>query len=181
LCQGIVEGHGGRIGLVRGEGTGAVFRVELPVERPEEMAEMVVPEAPMAVKGGRVLVVDDEPGIAGILAEVLQLDGHEVETVGNGEAALGKLALGRYELILSDIRMPELDGPSLYRELERRDPRLLRRMIFLTGDTLSPGTREFLENTGAPCLSKPFALSDVREIVQRVLQTQERERGGQHY
>ena len=95
-----------------------------------------------------------------------------------GEAALGKLALGGYELILSDIRMPELDGPSLYRELERRDPRLLRRMIFLTGDTLSPVTREFLEKTEAPCLSKPFALSDVRDIVQRVLQTRTRELDG---
>jgi PAS domain S-box-containing protein len=171
LCQGIVEGHGGRIGLVRREGPGAVFRVELPVEDPEETAVPVVPEVPLAVRGGRVLVVDDEPGIAGILAEVLQLDGHVVETVGDGEAALGKLALGGYELILSDIRMPELDGPSLYRELERRHPRLVHRMIFLTGDTLSPGTREFLEKTGAPCLSKPFALSDVRKIVQRVLQT----------
>jgi CheY-like chemotaxis protein len=61
----------------------------------------------MAMQGGKVLVVDDEPGIVGILAEVLQLDGHVVETVGNGKAALGKLALGDYELILSDIRMPE--------------------------------------------------------------------------
>jgi CheY-like chemotaxis protein len=130
---------------------------------------------PVVVRRSRILVVDDEPGIAGVLSEVLQLDGHTVETVGNGEAALGKLAMGGYELILSDIRMPELDGPSLYRELERRDPRLLRRMIFLTGDTLSPGTREFLEKTGAPCLAKPFALNDVREIVQRVLQTQESE------
>jgi len=175
-----VEGNGGRIDLVRGQESGPALRVEMTEKGPEKTRVPVVPEAPMAVRGGRVLVVDDEPGIAGILAEVLQLDGHVVETVGNGEAALGKLALGGYELILSDIRMPELDGPSLYRELERRDPRLLRRMIFLTGDTLSPGTREFLENTGAPCLSKPFALSDVREIVQRVLQTQERERGGQH-
>jgi two-component system NtrC family sensor kinase len=180
LCQGIVEGHGGSIGLVRREGAGAVFRVELPVEGPEETAVTVTPEVPRAVRGGTVLVVDDEPGIAGILADVLQMDGHVVETVGNGEEALGKLALGGYELILSDIRMPELDGPSLYRELERRHPRLLRRMIFLTGDTLSPSTREFLENTGVPCLSKPFALNDVREIVQRVLQSQERERAGRH-
>jgi CheY-like chemotaxis protein len=133
----------------------------------------------MVVRGARILVVDDEPGIAGVLAEVLQLDGHVVETVGNGQAALGKLAVGGYELILSDIRMPELDGPSLYWELERRDPRLLRRMIFLTGDTLSPGTREFLEKTGAPCLAKPFALNEVREIVQQVLQTQDSEMAGE--
>jgi CheY-like chemotaxis protein len=152
--------------------------MELPVERPGGAAVAVVTQTPVVVRGVQILVVDDEPGIAGVLAEVLQFDGHVVETVGNGEAALGKLALGRYELILSDIRMPELDGPSLYWELERRDPRLLRRIIFLTGDTLSPATREFLEKTGAPCLSKPFALSDVREIVQRVLQTQESERPG---
>jgi CheY-like chemotaxis protein len=179
LCQGIVEGHGGRIGVVPGEGRGAVFRVELPVGGPEGTAA-VVAETSKATRGARILVVDDEPGIAGVLAEVLQLDGHVVETAGDGEAALGKLALGGYELILSDIRMPELDGPSLYRELERRDPRFLRRMIFLTGDTLSPSTRGFLEKTGVPCLSKPFALSDVREIVRRVLQTQASEGGGDH-
>jgi PAS domain S-box-containing protein len=171
LCQGIVQGHGGWIGVMRREGPGAVFRVELPVEGPEGVEPLVDAAAPVVVRGARILVVDDEPGIAGVLAEVLQLDGHVVETVGNGEAALGKLAAGGYDLILSDIRMPELDGPSLYRELERRDPRLLRRMIFLTGDTLSPGTREFLEKTGAPCLAKPFALNDVRDIVQQVLQT----------
>jgi PAS domain S-box-containing protein len=171
LCQGIVEGHGGWIGVVRGMGPGAVFRVELPVERPGGAEPVAGAGPPVVVQRARILVVDDEPGIAGVLAEVLQLDGHVVETVGNGEAALGKLAVGGYDLILSDIRMPELDGPSLYWELERRDPSLLRRMIFLTGDTLSPGTREFLEKTGAPCLAKPFALNDVRDIVQQVLQT----------
>jgi CheY-like chemotaxis protein len=87
----------------------------------------------------------------------------------------GSVAAGGYDLILSDIRMPELDGPGLYWELERRDPQLLQRMIFLTGDTLSPGTRQFLERTGVPCLSKPFALSDVRQIVQHVLQAQQDE------
>jgi PAS domain S-box-containing protein len=175
LCQGIVEGHGGWIGVMRGVEGGAVFRVELPVEEPEAPAVAVVAAAPVVVRGARILVVDDEPGIAGVLVEVLQLDGHVVETVGNGEAALAKLSAGSYELILSDIRMPEIDGPSLYWELERRDRRLLDRMIFLTGDTLSSGTREFLEKTGVPCLSKPFALSDVRDIVQQVLQAQSRE------
>jgi PAS domain S-box-containing protein len=172
LCQGIVEGHGGWIGVMQGAEPGAVFRVELPVEGQAWSTVPPMEQTPLVVRGKRILVVDDEPGIAGVLAEVLQMDGHAVETVGNGEAALKKLAAGGYDLILSDIRMPELDGPSLYWELERRDPSLLQRMIFLTGDTLSPGTREFLETTGAPCLSKPFALSDVREIVQRILQAQ---------
>jgi PAS domain S-box-containing protein len=175
LCQGIVEGHGGSIGVVPGAERGAAFRVELPVEEPEWAVQPPVELTPPVVRGKRILVVDDEPGIAGVLAEVLQLDGHAVETVSNGEAALGKLTAGGYDLILSDIRMPELDGPGLYWEIERRDPHMLQRMIFLTGDTLSPATREFLEKTGVPCLSKPFALSDVREIVQHVLQTQQDE------
>jgi PAS domain S-box-containing protein len=178
LCQGIVEGHGGWIGVVRGAGPGAAFRVELPVKGPGEEVAVAPARTPVLVRGVRILVVDDEPGIAGVLAEVLQLDGHVVETVGNGEVALARLAEGKYDLILSDIRMPELDGPSLYWTIERRDPRLLQRMIFLTGDTLSPGTRQFLEKTGVPCLAKPFALSDVREIVQQVLQAQEIEVSG---
>jgi two-component system NtrC family sensor kinase len=179
LCQGIVEGHGGWIGLVSGTGPGAVFRIELPVEEPARVATPSVELVPQLVRGKRVLVVDDEPGIAGVLEEVLQLDGHVVETVGNGEAALQRITTGGYDLILSDIRMPELDGPGLYWELERRDQRLLQRMIFLTGDTLSAGTREFLEKTGAPCLSKPFALSEVRDIVQRVLHAQQGELTGE--
>jgi two-component system NtrC family sensor kinase len=170
LCQGIVEGHGGWIGVMPA-GQGAVFRVELPVERPAGMQPVTGAAAPVVVRPARILVVDDEPGIAGVLAEVLQLDGHAVETVSNGEAALGRLAVQGYDLILSDIRMPELDGPSLYWQLARRDPHLSGRMIFLTGDTLSTVTREFLEKTGVPCLAKPFALNDVRDIVQQVLRT----------
>jgi PAS domain S-box-containing protein len=174
LCQGIVETHGGRIRVVAKEGPGAVFRVELPVatavERPGIQPSVVVAAT---IRGKRVLVVDDEPGIAGVLAEVLQLDGHTVAMVAHGGAALERLREQTYDLILSDIRMPELDGPGLYWEIERSYPTLLSRIVFLTGDTLSPGTREFLEQTGVPCLSKPFSLMEVREIVQRVLQASE--------
>jgi DNA-binding NtrC family response regulator len=134
-------------------------------ESPERSPVQVNQAAPVA----RILVVDDEPGIAGVLAEVLQLDGHTVETVGNGEAALEKLAAGRYDLILSDVRMPDLDGPALYREIKRRRPDLVRQFIFLTGDIMSPETLQFLAETAVPCLSKPFTLEMVREVVQRVL------------
>jgi DNA-binding NtrC family response regulator len=121
------------------------------------------------VRGARILVVDDEPGIAEVLAEVFQLDGHVVAMVGNGEAALAELRVARYDLILSDVRMPDLDGPALYREVERRHPDLLPRFIFLTGDIMSPETSQFLAQAAVPCLSKPFTLEMVREVVQRVL------------
>jgi FixJ family two-component response regulator len=66
--------------------------------------------------------------------------------------------------------MPELDGPGLYRELQRRQPQLLQRLILLTGDTLSPATREFLEQTDIPRLTKPFTAAEVRRVVGEALQ-----------
>jgi len=134
-------------------------------ESPEQSAVQVK----QVIRGAQILVVDDEPGIAEVLAEVFQLDGHVVEMVGNGEAALEKLVAGRYDLILSDVWMPDLDGPALYREVERRHPDLLQRFIFLTGDIMSPEISQFLAQTAVPCLSKPFTLEMVREVVQRML------------
>jgi signal transduction histidine kinase len=170
LCQGIVEAHGGTMRVESPSGQGAVFRIELPVMAPP----VAVPEARTAeglppLRDKAILVVDDEPEIAEVLADLLSLDGHQVETAGSGAIALDKLRERAYDVILSDIRMPGLDGPGLYRELARNHAGLVRRFIFITGDILSPETREFLEQNGTPSLSKPFVSDDVRRIVQQVL------------
>ena len=65
--------------------------------------------------------------------------------------------------------MPELDGPGLYRERERRHPEMIPRLIFLTGDTLSAEITGFLEAAGAPSVSKLFALEEARRAVQSAL------------
>jgi hypothetical protein len=65
--------------------------------------------------------------------------------------------------------MRELDGPGLYRLLEHQHAHLCQRLIFLTGDTLGPATRAFLEESGAPCLTKPFTLAQARCAIQRAL------------
>jgi len=168
LCQGIVENHGGRISAESEEGKGALFRVELPLElRRDADAEAGAPAGP---KGGKILVVDDEAHVAGVLAEMLAVDGHRIDVAQNGALALDRLRQGSYDLVLSDIRMPELDGLGLYEEVRRLHPEMARRFVFLTGDRLSSETGKFLATAGAPSLGKPFHLDEVLSVVRRMLQ-----------
>jgi CheY-like chemotaxis protein len=171
FCQGIIESHGGSIRVESQPGQGANFVIELPVQMtPARPAPLPVQQAPPIREGKAILIVDDEQGITSALAYLLSRDGHVVDTASNGRRALERLDKRAYDLVLCDLRMPELDGPGLYREVERRCPSLLRRMIFLTGDTLSSETRLFLESAGVPCLSKPFRAAEVRRVVQQRLQ-----------
>jgi CheY-like chemotaxis protein len=148
-----------------------VFRIELPVETvPITVSETPVSEALLPVKDKAILIIDDEPGIVSALAYLLRRDGYDVGTASNGRLALEQLQKHAYDLILCDLRMPELDGPGLYQEIEEHVPHLLSRMIFLTGDTLSPEAQEFLEKVGVARLNKPFRAAEVRRLVQRALQ-----------
>ncbi len=119
-----------------------------------------------------ILVVDDEPLVAALIADALGLEGYEVETAKDGREALEKIAARSYDVILSDLRMPELDGVGLYRELEQRHESLLLRLAFVSGTTEPPEYARFLEQTGATVLSKPFAVADLHRLVQRLLHDQ---------
>jgi CheY-like chemotaxis protein len=119
-----------------------------------------------------LLIVDDEIGLAQGLARLLRRDGYSVDTASNGCQALARLETQEYHLLLCDLRMPELDGPGLYRVVALRWPHLLSRFVFLTGDALSPDTRDFLEQTGLPRLIKPFTAAESRRVVRQALLVQ---------
>lgn len=165
ICYAILEEHGGRIRAGNRPEGGAWFELELPSAVAPETPEPA-PERPPAPLPLRILVADDEPSILRILANILRLDGHSVETAADGHSAAAHLAAADYDLLFLDVRMPGLDGRHLYDEVICRRPHPPR-VIVITGDTLSPDTRSFLERTGLECLEKPFTVDGVRGILGR--------------
>jgi CheY-like chemotaxis protein len=116
-----------------------------------------------------ILVIDDEPSIVHALTRLLQRDGYVVETAGNGRHALAALQAQHYDVILCDLRMPELDGRAFYAHLRQRAPALCQRVIFLTGDSSAADNQTFLAQCGRPWLDKPYPIAAIRSTIQQVL------------
>jgi two-component system NtrC family sensor kinase len=116
-----------------------------------------------------VLVVDDESIIAQLIADVLGGEGYDVDTAPHGVAALERLAQRSYDVVLSDLRMPELDGLGLFREIEQRYPDLLHRFVFITGTSEHADYQGFIDDVKVPLLTKPFDMMDLVRVVQDVL------------
>ena len=156
LCRDIVMSHGGTIGLSANQPAGAVFTVRLPMRAAQEARPAVVTGDGMNAETGMVLVVDDDEDVALTLADVLRLRGHEVDTVFGGGDGIDQARRKPYDMIISDVRMPAVDGPSLYRTLRREIDDLDRRMVFMTGDTLGTDLAALVEGTGIPVIEKPL-------------------------
>jgi CheY-like chemotaxis protein len=117
----------------------------------------------------RILLVDDDPMITELVVDMLSIEGYDVDTANNGIEALQKLERQRYDLIITDLHMPKLDGSGFYRELGRRKLHSLKRIIFLTGTTGASDEHRFVQESGVPVLFKPFNVSDLIELVRRLL------------
>lgn len=116
----------------------------------------------------RVLVVDDETVIAQLIADMLSGEGYEVDTARDGVVALARLAERRYDVVLSDLRMPELDGLGLFREIESRYPDVLRRFMFITGTSEHTDYQGFIDEVKVPVLTKPFDMMELFRLVREL-------------
>jgi len=178
LCYGIIKEHGGTITPVSRYGEGATFIIELPVsEIPRDMT--TAPESPETRltdsregAGRRVLVIDDEEPILNLVREHLAKCGYEVRVAVRGEAGLSELKQNRFDVTFCDWKMPGLSGRQVYENLRTTNPRLCRRIVFITGDVINEPMRRFLEAEKLPCLTKPFALPELRAAIQTVLETE---------
>jgi CheY-like chemotaxis protein len=114
-------------------------------------------------------VVDDVPEIRDLMATILSERGYEVKVASDGIEALRSLDERSYDLIVSDMRMPGLDGPGLYHELQQCDPARRPRLLFVSGTSSAQAYAEFLATTQVPVVEKPFNLDDLCGVVERML------------
>jgi signal transduction histidine kinase/CheY-like chemotaxis protein len=191
IVLGIVREHGGQVHVLSPTKGGAIFRVELPAASqaianapsPREATARYLPETARAERAierqssrtgtgdaaSRVLVVEDEPIVARLIADVLEDEGMRVDVLLDGREALERAAHERYDLVICDMKMPGLNGQHFYNALERAGNPLRKRFLFVTGDVVAAHTQQFLERHNLPHVAKPFRMEELTEKVRQVL------------
>lgn len=166
VCYGIVRGHGGRIAAANRPEGGAVFTIHLPVREQADVqpkADSTGEAAPAAP--ARILVVDDEPIVGDFVERALAELGHRVVVAQTGEAAVGGIRDGAWDLVVCDLKLPDMGGAEIYRAALECAPALRDRFVFLTGDTLGPETAAFLRTDPGPWLEKPLTPDQLKRVV----------------
>ncbi|WCJ58541.1 response regulator [Fontisphaera persica] len=175
IALSIVSEHNGRLYHARPGPEGARFVVELPVKTaPVSEAPKPPPTPPAAAPAAadlnlKILVLDDEPTITEMVSEMLSLLGCRTVGCTVPAHALELLRKQHFDLILSDIRMPEMDGRQFYAAVRQEHPSLAGRILFLTGDTVNEETRAFLKSVGNHHLGKPFQLEALRRAILEIV------------
>jgi len=192
IVLGIVREHGGHVRVTTPPEGGTTFSVELPAAavleipapanektRPAEARVECLPSEEISLAsarigailapwaGIRVLVVEDEPTVARLIGDVLEDGGLRVHVLLDGREALERVRQESYDLVICDMKMPELDGEQFYQAL--RDSPVRGRFLFVTGDVLAARTRDFLERNRLPHLAKPFRVEELTEKINSVL------------
>jgi CheY-like chemotaxis protein len=165
-----VSSFGGRIEAESEVGRGSVFRVHLrATERPEEEAKAAAEES-----RARILIIEDEPRLAFTLKIALEGD-HDVVTTTRGRDAIELLMRDQaFDLILSDLTIPDVNGQEIYDRIRSKRPDLAARFVFMTGGAFTEPMRAFLASCDNLQLDKPF---DVAEVTRALAYVRHRRNG----
>jgi CheY-like chemotaxis protein len=173
MSHGIIKQHNGNIYAESEVGAGASFIVELPVVKlPDGLGDIgengVRLEWNEFKKG---LLVDDEKVVLGYLGRLLNDWGYETDAVSNAKDAIDIINKNDYAFILLDVKMPDMDGITLYRKLVKMKPELARKIVFVTGDVLERTTSEFFKKNNIPNITKPVDIDKLKQNIEKILNT----------
>lgn len=188
IVSGFVRQHGGSVSVDSRPGGGARFVVELhagreavesPNEEPRRQQHVFAPAASVPpgaagraepdAKPPRVLVVEDEPTVASLIADVVREQGMEVDVVPDARTALEAIPKAIYDLAICDMNMPGMDGQDFFAELEQLHNPLSEHVLFVTGDAIGQRTRDFLERRHLSHVAKPFRVEELALAVREML------------
>jgi signal transduction histidine kinase/CheY-like chemotaxis protein len=191
IVLGIAREHGGHVEVFSPAGGGATFTLEFPpAAEPQTLyssASRSVDNGPelapvskallsrtattelAAWSGAQVLVIEDEPTVARLIGDVLEDAGLRVDILLDAKEALTRATAKSYALVICDVRMPERDGPQIYKALVRQAGAFQGKFLFITGDAAAARTHDFLEQNHLPHLPKPFRMEELIEKVSDVL------------
>jgi CheY-like chemotaxis protein/two-component sensor histidine kinase len=170
IVHNLVRGMDGRVELESTVGVGTAFTVRLPAAVPVQpfRADAAAPDGGR----GRVLVIDDEESVVSAVERLLS-DSHDVTGADSARTALERLGRGEsFDLILCDLRMPDMSGIELARRMDERYPHLRGRLAFMTGDigeaaTSEPRPPPVAPSSVAPVLEKPFSRTALLQFIGR--------------
>jgi two-component system cell cycle sensor histidine kinase/response regulator CckA len=169
---GIVKQSGGFIFAESKVAEGARFVIYLPVHREEETAKRTrTPGKPKKDElwgSGTVLLVEDEPTVRGVAERALTRHGYTVVTADNGEDALEILAAQQIDLLISDVVMPGMDGPTMVSEARKTWPHL--KILFISGYA-EEQLRKSIDIENVNFLPKPFSVTELAEAARRAVGT----------
>jgi nitrogen-specific signal transduction histidine kinase/CheY-like chemotaxis protein len=166
IARELALAHGGDIAMqsVQGAGTIVTLTVPRPVAAPPAADEGLAKHAAVASRRP-LLVVDDESEVGELLSDILRTRGYETQYVASPRAALELIRDRDFQGVLMDLRMPEMSGTELWRELQRERPALALKTIFMTGDYASLDTVAMMGATERPWLTKPFRSDELDQAL----------------
>ncbi len=168
----IILSHGGHIRLDQATNAGTCFCITLPMAADARIKVAADPVAEPVVDKLTALVVDDEVEVGELTAEFLRKRGFTVDVVSQGDLALQKLKSRTYDVFLSDLNMPVVDGRQIYETLLVERPDMLTKTAFVTGDTMGQASQRLLKDSGLPYVEKPVSPTELNALVDSLLANQ---------